>query len=529
MSFLLVQLGQTELPTAVFASFAINYFLLSIGSRFLLLQVLHGIYRRNAPVHRVLIYGAGRTGLQLAAALQKHPHMRPVGFIDDNVMLPGCRFDGLPVYSTVGLQQTVSKMNVSRAILAVPSLSSTNRKQITRQLENLDLQVYALPCYAQLMGDEIAISQLSPRRISQLIGRKVHTEADFSVTHDYKARSVLISGAGGSIGSELCRQILEMRPRKIVLFELSELALYSIHQELNDLSSDQTIRIVPVLGSVADKRLVDQVMHAHQIDVIVHAAAYKHVPLVESNPIQGLANNVFGTHVLANAASDYDIERFVLISSDKAVRPVNVMGASKRLSELIVQDQAERAGRTLFSIVRFGNVLGSSGSVVPLFEDQISKGGPVTVTHPEITRFFMSVEEAVRLVLKAGSLTCGGDVFVLDMGKPVRVIDLARQMIKAAGYRVKDVNTPDGEIEIKITGLRPGDKLHEELMINQGDLVTAHDKIFRVREGQLSQIEVARILKSLNEAVLHNDADEARLILAEWIYDFDSQAETAAQ
>ena len=326
------------------------------------------------------------------------------------------------------------------------------------------------------------MDKLTPIAPQNFLSRAVHNVTLEADCDSYAGRAVLISGAGGSIGSELCRQVLACRPAKLVLYELSELALYSVHQELEQLAEGTGVDVVPVLGSVTDPRQVRKVLTDHAVQVVLHAAAYKHVPLVEANPLAGLANNVFGTQTLAREAAVLGVERFILISSDKAVRPTNVMGASKRLAELVVQDLATRYGDTIFAMVRFGNVLGSSGSVVPLFQDQISRGGPVTVTDIRVKRYFMTISEAVQLVLKAGSEARGGEVFVLDMGEPVPIMQLARQVIQRAGYTVRDAENPDGDIEIEVIGLRPGEKLEEELTLSQDLIGTRHHKIFCARK-----------------------------------------------
>ncbi|NSX53240.1 polysaccharide biosynthesis protein [Parasulfitobacter algicola] len=528
IAFLLSLLSAVDTPVTVFVSFAINFFLLSAGSRLILIQIMMALYRVNEPVRRVLVYGAGRTGIQLVTALRRHPRLQPVAFADDNAALADLTVKGLPVFRTANLENTIQEMKIQRVILAVPSLSDAKSNQLTKRIERLGIDVQALPSFAQLTGEEVPFDQLSPLRISNLLGREPQENKSATVCEDYKNKSVLITGAGGTIGSELCRQILDCKPRRIVLFDLSELGLYTIQQELLALkSAENTVEIVPILGSITNEILVQKSLQMHKIDVILHAAAYKHVPLVEHNPIIGLQNNVLGTAVLASAAHKYGVQRFVLISSDKAVRPANIMGASKRFSELIVQDLATRAKATTFSIVRFGNVMGSSGSVLPLFEDQISRGGPVTVTHPDITRYFMTSQEAVKLVLKAGHFAKGGDVFVLDMGKPVRILDVAHQMILATGYSVKTKDNPHGDIEIMFTGLRPGEKLHEELMVNAGDQITLHDKIFRVREAYLSELEMARALRMLSDAISENNADQARAVLTDWIYGYSFAAQKA--
>jgi len=516
-AFTLGKIIGLEYAGGVYVVFGLLFFLLSATSRVAMLQFLLTLYRREAPRCRVLIYGAGTTGMQLAQALKTHEQIEPVAFVDDNPVLQGLTIAGLPVLKPGRIDDIARNRTIDRVLLAMPSQSLPKRTQIARRLETLGLEVQALPSFAQLIGEEALVDKLAPVLPGQLLGR---AQVDQDILTDgtlFTGRAVLVTGAGGSIGSELCRQVLVGKPTKLVLFELSELALYTIEMELRDLAHTAGTEVVPVLGSVTDARLVRKVLGGHAINVVLHAAAYKHVPLVEANPLAGLANNVLGTSTLAREAREVGVERFILISSDKAVRPTNVMGASKRLAELVVQDLAERSKGTVFAMVRFGNVLGSSGSVIPLFQDQIARGGPVTVTHTKVTRYFMTVQEAVRLVLRATSFARGGEVFVLDMGTPVTIRKLARHVIEASGYTVRDATAPDGDIEIVITGLRPGEKLHEELLIGEGFLTTAHEKIFAAREARLSEIEVASALRSLREAVATADDNAARAVIARWV------------
>ncbi len=516
-AFALGRLAGLGYPAGVYVVFGLTFFVLCSAARVVLLQALLALYRREVPRCRVLIYGAGTTGTQLAQALKTHETIKPVAFVDDNAALQGLSIAGLPVLKPARIRDIAAERAIDRVLLAMPSLSLPKRTQIARRLEGMGLEVQALPSFAQLIGEEALVDKLAPVVPGQLLGR---AQLDRDILTDdahFTGRSVLVSGAGGSIGSELCRQVLACKPARLVLYELSELALYTIDMELREIAAEAGTRIVPVLGSVTDARLARKVLAEHGVDVVLHAAAYKHVPLVEMNPLAGLANNVLGTATLAREAREAGVERFILISSDKAVRPTNVMGASKRLAELVVQDLAERGQGTVFAMVRFGNVLGSSGSVIPLFQDQIARGGPLTVTHSDVTRYFMTVQEAVRLVLRASSFAKGGEVFVLDMGSPVPIRNLARQVIEASGYTVCDAANPDGDIEIVITGLRPGEKLHEELLIGEGFLTTAHEKIFTAREASLSEIEVASALRSLREAVATADDAAARAVIARWV------------
>lgn len=506
--------------------FATSLILSMMAVRALMHQLVLVIYRRASPRCRVLIYGAGTTGTQLAQALKSHDGIDPVAFVDDNGSLQGMTLVGLPVCAPARIQDLVTERRIDRVLLAMPSQSQPQQTQIIQRLQAMQLEVQALPSFAQLIGEEALVDKLTPVAPQTFLGRAARSLPLKEAANSYAERVVLISGAGGSIGSELCRQVLACRPHRLVLFELSELALYSIHQELMPLAEASGVELVPVLGSVTDPRQVRLVLNTHGVQVVLHAAAYKHVPLVEANPLPGLANNVFGTQTLAQAAAQSGVERFILISSDKAVRPTNVMGASKRLAELLLQDQAQRSTGCVFTMVRFGNVLGSSGSVVPLFQDQISRGGPVTVTDPNVRRYFMTISEAVQLVLQAGAEAQGGEVFVLDMGEPVPILQLARQVIESAGHRVRDAADPEGDIEIQIIGLRPGEKLEEELSLTGELITTRHPKIFCTRESLLSEIEVAGALRGLRQAVATGDEAAARQVLARWVEGYGSQDTT---
>lgn len=501
--------------------FGLMYFLLSVLARLAMLQLMLAVYRLSNPTCRVLIYGAGKTGMQLASALRIHAAIDPIAFVDDNPTLHGMTVAGLPVLDPGRIAAIAAERRIDRVLLAIPSASSPTRRAIAQRLQAAGLDVQTLPSFAQLIGKEAPlVEQLEPVQMDRFLGRPERGavgDADYSV---YTGKSVLISGAGGSIGSELCRQIVTARPARLVLFELSEHALYTIEMELREVAQDLGVELVPLLGSVQDDALVRQTLQKQAVEMVIHAAAYKHVPMIELNPLQGLSNNVLGTAVLARAAVAAGVERFVLVSSDKAVRPSNVMGASKFLAEQIVRDLALRGPATLFSVVRFGNVLGSSGSVVPLFQEQIRRGGPVTVTHPDVTRYFMTIEEASHLVLTAGAMAHGGEIFVLDMGEPVEVRALARQVIEAAGLSVRDAANPDGDIAIEIIGLRPGEKLHEELTLSTYLTTTAHEKIYSVNEPHLSEIEVASALRSLREAAVSYDEDFALSVMSRWVEDY---------
>ncbi|WP_338113510.1 nucleoside-diphosphate sugar epimerase/dehydratase [Pacificoceanicola onchidii] len=507
------------LPVGVFLIFSLLLLVLAATWRVALLQVTLEIYRRGKTRMRVLIYGAGQTGQQLVAALRQDDAIQAVAFIDDNPTLQSSMISGLRVFAPARIKELIVEKDIDRIVLAMPSMRAPQLARIAHRVRSIGCEVHALPSFAELVGKGELEARVSPVSLDDLLGRNRLENELPGVSHAYTDRRILVSGAGGSIGSELCRQLIACKPSCIVLVEHSELALYNIDKELRDISSNMTI--VPVLASVLDDAKMRDVLVDHDIDVVLHAAAYKHLPLVEINPLAGLNNNVLGTKALADAARDCGVDRFILVSSDKAVRPTNVMGASKRLAELLIQDLATRSTGTRFSMVRFGNVLGSSGSVIPLFEEQIARGGPVTLTHGAVTRYFMTISEAARLVLLAGSFARGGDVFVLDMGDPVPIKKLARQMIEGAGFSVKDADNPHGDIEIEITGLRPGEKLHEELLISPDMLTTPHAKILRAQEGYLSEIEVATAVKDLRQAVETRDEALARGIISRWVEQSD--------
>lgn len=505
------------LPLGTHAIFGICYFLSITAARLTLARIVTLLNRRASPRHRVIIYGAGVAGSQIASALRGHKTIDAVAFVDDNTSLRGIIIMGLPVYSPAHMRDIVRNHKVDRVLLAMPSLSQAKLAQVATRIQKLGVDVQALPSFAQLIGDRELLDKMVSVAAQSFLPRPTNYVSQENNPDAYKDRVILVSGAGGSIGSELCRQLLSCKPKRLVLYELNELALYNVHQELNLTAETSQTELVPVLGSVTDAMQVRKALLEHQVQVVLHAAAYKHVPLVQANPLSGLANNVIGTQRLAKAAQEANIERFILISSDKAVRPTNVMGASKRMAEQVVQDLASRSTKTIFSIVRFGNVLGSSGSVVPLFQEQVRRGGPVTVTDPHMTRYFMTIHEAVQLVLRAAEAARGGEIFVLDMGKPLSILQLARQVIESAGYRVRDGNTVDGEIEIKIIGLRPGEKIKEELTLADNLIRTPHPKIFSAPENHLSEIEVAAAIKMLQAALATGQDQAAHQVIEKWV------------
>jgi len=444
--------------------------------------------------------------------------------VDDDPTLQGRQLRGLPVHSLGDLAGFCESLDLHFIFLALPSVTHQRRREILEQLRPLHLGVKILPTLDQLLDGKDSFSALQEIQIADLLGRDEISPDSSLMQKDVGSKTVLLTGAGGSIGSELCREILGLQPSKLILLEQHEHALYQLERELSPQFS--ATELLPCLGSVLETTRLAKLMKEHQVQTVYHAAAYKHVPLVEMNPLEGFRNNVLGTQSLLEACQAHQPESFVLISTDKAVRPTNIMGATKRMAELVIQDLQTRSTSTKFSMVRFGNVLGSSGSVLPLFEQQIRRGGPVTVTHPDVTRFFMTIPEAARLVLLAGAYATGGDVFVLDMGKPMKILDIARRMIELSGRSV--VEDGIGDIEIAITGLRPGEKLYEELLIDDASLrSTPHSKILRAEEALLSQIEIASMLREVNKALKSCDAAALRTLIESRVDGYHQQ-ETVA-
>lgn len=471
--------------------------------------------QRHKTKSRVLIYGAGCSGRQLLYALQSGDEYKPVVFVDDNTELQKTTVCGLTVLPSELLEKAIQRYRIDRVLLAMPSAGRGRKRELLEYLSKLPVPVQSIPGMADLVAGHMKIDDLQDIRIEDLLGREV-IEPDLQLLQaNIRHKVVMVTGAGGSIGSELCRQIIRCKPDVLVLFDVSEFALYSIERELNAVKRrfGYHCAIKPVLGSVQQQKLLEQVMTNFQVQTVYHAAAYKHVPLVEYNMVEGVRNNVFGTWACAEAAIAAKVENFVLISTDKAVRPTNVMGASKRMAELVLQGLANRQASTRMCMVRFGNVLGSSGSVVPLFAQQIKAGGPVTLTHKDITRFFMTIPEASQLVIQAGAMAKGGEVFVLDMGEPVRIYDLAKRMIQLAGLKLKDKTNPNGDIEIQITGLRPGEKLYEELLIGNNESRTQHVRIRAAKEQFLSWSATMLLLNSLDVACQSFDQQMLRQIL----------------
>jgi FlaA1/EpsC-like NDP-sugar epimerase len=509
--------------------------LFTVGaSRMLARFWLGGLYRnqlRLIALPRVLIYGAGNAGRQLAAAMANSHEMRVVGFLDDDDRLHGHVLNGLSIYGPADLPGLVSSLQVSTVLLAIPSLSRHRRNEMIAQMQRAHVQVRTLPAVTELAQGVVSTSDLRELDIDDLLGREPVSPNHILLGKNITDKVVLVTGAGGSIGGELCRQILAVGPSTLVLVEQSEFALYEIQQELQERLESSSTLLVPVLASVRDAHRLREVMADWKPDTIYHAAAYKHVPLVEHNPIEGIRNNTLGTLTAAQIAVEHGVTDFVLISTDKAVRPTNIMGASKRLAEMTLQALAETSPRTRFSMVRFGNVLGSSGSVVPKFRRQIRDGGPITLTHPDMTRYFMTIPEAAQLVIQAGAMAKGGDVFVLDMGDPVKILDLATRMIELSGLCVKNANNPDGDIDIEITGLRPGEKLFEELLIGNNPRPTSHPRIMKAHEELLAWPVLRDKLSQLESLLDQRDVEGTKAMLVELVSGYapqDQHLETVA-
>lgn len=488
------------------------------GSRFVLRGLVRRIDSVDAPREHVIIYGAGQAGVQLMLALQAGKEYRPMAFVDDNPDSWRRTYRGLTVHAPEDLPLLIEETAASCILLAMPSVSRGRQREILESLEHLRIPIKRLPGMADLVSGEARVEELKEVEIEDLLGRDPVPPRPELLARNIQGRVVMVTGAGGSIGSELVRQIARNNPARIVLFELTEFALYAIDQELSQLAPD--IPRTPLLGSVTDYARLCQIMRSFAVETVYHAAAYKHVPMVEHNPVAGIVNNAFGTDTTARAAEDCGVDTFVLISTDKAVRPTNVMGATKRLAELTLQGRHASGSNTRFVMVRFGNVLGSSGSVVPLFKKQIKAGGPVTVTHPDITRYFMTIPEAAQLVIQAGAMGEGGDVFVLDMGEPVKIAELARRMVHLSGLEVRDDKHPGGDIEIRFSGLRPGEKLYEELLIGDNVLPTDHPRILRAQEYHLPAEELQHFMQQLDEACRALDGAQAFTLMQQVVHEF---------
>ena len=496
---------------------------------------------RNAT-GRLLIYGAGEAGVQTASALGVARHFVLLGFIDDDKTKAGGSINGVDIIAPDEVADAVARMGVTDILLAMPSLDRMRRNEIIASLRELPVHVRSLPGMGDLASGRVTTQDFQELDVEDLLGRPPVPPDSTLLARNLAGKTVLVTGAGGSIGSELCRQIIQEKPRQLVLVEHNEFGLYTIHRELEGLCTEHAlpVELVPLLASVGNFVRLREICQFYRPATVYHAAAYKHVPLVESNPAEGVLNNVFGTLNMARAAMESETAHFVLVSTDKAVRPTNVMGATKRMAELVLQALAASSSvvfhlpdgsqstqvrnHTLFAMVRFGNVLGSSGSVVPLFRKQLRDGGPLTVTHEEVTRYFMTIPEAAQLVLQAGAMAYGGDVFVLDMGKPMKIIDLARRMAQLSGLTLRDDRNPCGDIEIKITGLRPGEKLYEELLIGNNPEGTAHERIMKAREDFVVWPELAPVLVEMRQAATQNNEAVIKNILKQFVHGYSPPA-----
>lgn len=528
----LLENGDHVVPRTVYGINAVLFMLFVGGSRYLARwwfvnnvssQQLKLSNRRYIPP--VIIYGGGSSGAQIIAALKASQQLNPVAIIDDDLTLHQQQINGLTVYPFEKLGHLIDKFEVHEVLLAMPSISRSERHKLIHLLEPYPIHVRTLPDLIDIAEGRVTVSDIQEVNIADLLGRE-QVEPVKNLLHGNIAdKAVMVTGAGGSIGSELCRQIIKLKPSVLVLYELNEFALYTIEKELGSLSGSE-VSIIAILGNVLNQSRMESICSHFKINTIYHAAAYKHVPIVERNTTEGVRNNIFGTLSCASAAIKSGVETFVLISTDKAVRPTNTMGASKRFAELILQGLAAESNlclKTRFTMVRFGNVLGSSGSVVPLFREQIAKGGPITVTDPRIVRYFMSIPEAAELVIQAGAMGTGGDVFVLDMGEPVKILDLAKRMIHLSGFIEKDELHPEGDIAIEYTGLRSGEKLYEELLIGKNVSETQHQKIMRAEEKVIDFSSLEIILQDIEKYNDSDDCQQVRKILMSHVDDFSPQ------
>nr|WP_315458598.1 nucleoside-diphosphate sugar epimerase/dehydratase [uncultured Sphingorhabdus sp.] len=527
MSLVFTVVGLPGVPRTIGILVPILFFLGLMISRITVRYIISDLLGQRAfggDAKRVLIYGAGSAGQQLALSTRHYPGMFLLGFVDDDKRLRGQRLDGSPVFHSTELAVQVERLRVTDILLAVPSMSRSKRKKIVDDLEQLSVHVQTLPQIQDIVAGKVSIADLREVEVDDLLGRDAVIPNSLLMGRTIVGKTVIVTGAGGSIGSELCRQIMATGPRKLVLVEMTEYALYKIEQEIAESVKlghfNAEIEVVPELINTAARRPVLSLLETYRPDTVFHAAAYKHVPLLEHNPISGMGNNIISTRNLTDAAEQSGVSHFILISTDKAVRPTNVMGASKRVCEQILQAKAKAGSKTRFTMVRFGNVLGSSGSVVPRFKEQIASGGPVTLTHKDIIRYFMTIPEAAQLVIQAGSMARGGEVFVLDMGKPVKIYDLARTLINLSGLTVRDEQNPEGDIAIEEIGLRPGEKLFEELLIGENPMPTKHARIMQAMEGHLPWPELSTALDAMEAHIHAGDRVQAVQLLRELVPEY---------
>jgi len=525
----LTAMSSTTIPWPVFGIYWALAVVYIGGSRLILQDIYQERQKSKLNRQRVVIYGAGSAGVQLANALYSGHEFLPVAFVDDKRELQKSYINGMRVHNPNEIETLIRVENISQVLLAMPSVGRNARRTILERLEPLPVHIKTIPGTVDLIEQGAQVNDIREVDIEDLLGRDPVPPHHHLLDKCIKGKSVMVTGAGGSIGSELCRQIVKLEPARLVLFEKSEFNLYKIEQDIKNIQSTnpkaRSVEIIPVLGSITHRKRVETIMKTFKVNTVYHAAAYKHVPLVEQNPIEGIRNNIFGTLATAEAAKACSVEKFILVSTDKAVRPTNVMGATKRMAELVLQALARQKSDTIFCMVRFGNVLASSGSVVPLFRRQIAHGGPVTVTHPDINRYFMTIPEASQLVLQAGALAEGGDVFVLDMGEPVKIYDLAQKMIHLSGLSIRDDKNPNGDIGIKFTGLRPGEKLYEELLIDETDTRTEHKLIMRAFETELPWPILKEILDRLDKACHEFELKTVRKLLKNAVVGYQPQCD----
>lgn len=516
-----------EVPRSIFVIFWLLGTMYLGASRFLTRRFLFRVMAGYLNRERVAVFGAGEAGAQLVAALQSGRELNPVLVVDDDPGKQGSLLCGVPVVNRQGLQAKVKQGAVSTVLLALPTLPRHRRMSLVNWLEQLDIRVQTVPTFNDIASGRARLDEIQDVAIEDLLGRDTVPPRLDLLSRCISGKHVLVTGAGGSIGSELCRQIVKLAPARLVLLEQSEVALYDIERELRGLieQSGRDTTLIPMLGSVVNRGHVQRLCRENRIDTLYHAAAYKHVPIVEDNPAAGVRNNIIGTLAAAEGAEAAGVSHFILISTDKAVRPTNVMGATKRFAEMVLQTMAARGSNTVFSIVRFGNVLGSSGSVVPLFRDQIRQGGPVTVTHPDVVRYFMTIPEASQLVIQAGAMAKGGEVFVLDMGEPVRILDLAQTMIRLMGLSVRDASNPDGDIDIVFSGLRPGEKLFEELLIGDASVRTEHEMIMQAHEETLSESDVVTAMEAFRAALDRGQGEPLKALLRSYVNGYKPRPE----
>lgn len=531
MTVVFTIVGLPGVPRTIGILVPILFFLGLMMSRIMVRYIISDLLGQRAfggETKRVLIYGAGSAGQQLALSTRHYPGMFLLGFVDDDKRLRGQRLDGSPVFHSGELAIQVERLGVTDILLAVPSMSRSKRKNIVDELQQFSVHVQTLPQIQDIVAGKVSIADLREVEVDDLLGRDAVMPNALLMGRTIVGKTVMVTGAGGSIGSELCRQIMAIGPRKLILVEMTEYALYKIEQELAESMQlghfRADIEVHPELINTTAKRPVSSLLATYRPDTVFHAAAYKHVPLLEHNPISGIGNNIISTRNLTEAAEQNGVSHFILISTDKAVRPTNVMGASKRVCEQILQAKAKKGSKTRFTMVRFGNVLGSSGSVVPRFKEQIASGGPVTLTHKDIIRYFMTIPEAAQLVIQAGSMANGGEVFVLDMGKPVKIYDLARTLINLSGLTLRDAQNPDGDIAIEEIGLRPGEKLFEELLIGENPMPTKHQRIMQAMEGHLPWDELSAALDTLETHIQTGDRDKAVSLLRALVPEYQPES-----